>query len=151
MFSGCSIVLPKKMITPGSPAEDVGNSEKCWDYNAATHHQPASTRKFIKIQSILQLLLSIKPLGNKYKPHSSASSIANITGTKCGDVPRVWKFPSLKWSAQKTAGEGRKLGVLAVSALRLPGEFTEMWDRKTGILSSESMYCPLKVHWNSVS
>lgn len=105
MFSSCSVVFPKKVITPGSAAEDVGNSEKCWDYNAATHHWPASTRTFIRVQSILQLLLSTKPLGNKYKSHSSASSTANITGTKCGDVPSIWKFPSLKWSAQKMAGE----------------------------------------------
>lgn len=138
------------MITLGSPAEDVGNSEKSWDYNAATHYWSASTGKFIRIQSILQLLLSTKPLGSKHKSYSTASSIANIIGTQCGGVQSL-EISMFKMVSSEDGRRGRKLGALAMSALRLPGEFTEMWGRKTGILSSESMYCPLKVHWNSVS
>lgn len=96
-------------------------------------------------------MLRSKPLGSKQKSYNGASSVAKITGTQCGELFREsGNFQVHNGQLSGWQG-GRNLGALVASALRLPGELTEMLGRKTGILSSKSMYCPLEVHWNSTS
>lgn len=124
---------------------------KCSGYDAATQHWPALTSKFTRIQSVLQLVLRSKPLGSKHKPYSRASSIAKITGTQCGELFRESGNFQVHNGQLRGWQGARKVGVVAASALRLPGELTEMLGRKTGILSSKSMYCLLEVHWNSTN